>query len=202
MQLGTAPAPAPVLAQEQNLPGPEEIEIAAGTKIRVRMIDPVNSVVNGTGEVLSRLVETPILVNNEVVVPKGSDVYIRLTRASTAGSMSGRSELHFESVKLDYGGRSYALVSSSSNVVGGSRGKKTAETVGAGAVIGTIIGAIAGGGREARRLAPEWCCGGGGIYQASTKGQQVKVPVETLLDFQLEQPATVTVPFHPDVASD
>jgi len=134
-------------------------------------------------------------------VPKGADVYIRLTRASTAGSMSGRSELHLELVKLDYGGRSYALVSSSSNVVGGSRGKKTAETVGAGAVIGTIIGAIAGGGRGAA-IGAGVGAAGGGIYQASTKGQQVKVPAETLLDFQLEQPATVTVPFHPDVASD
>jgi hypothetical protein len=34
---------------------------------------------------------------------------------------------------------------------------------------------------------------GGAIYQGSTKGKQVKIPAETRLDFQLEQPVTVTV---------
>jgi BON domain len=197
-----SPAPAPALATpEPAVPEPRDFVIATGTNIRVRMIDPVNSAVNHTGEIFHASLEAPIVVNNELVVPKGADVYVRLARASSAGSMSGRSELHLELVKLDYGGRSFALVSSTSSVVGSSRGKKTAAAVGAGAVIGGIIGAIAGGGRGAAIGAAAGGAGGG-IYQASTKGQQVKVPAETVLDFQLEQPATVTVPYHPNVASD
>jgi hypothetical protein len=188
--VATAPTPAP--------PEPKDVEIASGTTIRVRMIDPVNSAVNHTGEVFHASLEEPIVVNNETVVPKGADVYIRLTRASTAGHMSGRSELHLELVKLDYAGRSYALVSSTSSVVGSSRGKKTATAVGAGAVIGGIIGAIAGGGKGAA-IGATVGGAGGGVYQASTKGEQVKVPAETVLDFQLEQPATVTVPSHANV---
>ena len=50
----------------------------AGTTIRVRMIDPVNSAVNQTGEVFHASLEYPLVVNNETVVPKGADVYIRL----------------------------------------------------------------------------------------------------------------------------
>jgi hypothetical protein len=46
---------------------------------------------------------------------------------------------------------------------------------------------------------------GGGVYQSATKGQQVKVPAETRLDFQLEQPVTITVqpraPSAPDANS-
>jgi hypothetical protein len=188
--VAAVPAPAP--------PEPKDVEIASGTTIRVRMIDPVNSAVNHTGEVFHASLEEPIVVDNETVVPKGADVYIRLTRASTAGHMSGRSELHLELVKLDYAGRSYALVSSTSSVVGSSRGKKTATAVGAGAVIGGIIGAIAGGGKGAA-IGATVGGAGGGVYQASTKGEQVKVPAETVLDFQLEQPATVTVPSHANV---
>jgi len=197
------PVPAPALAGDTASapPEPKDIEIPAGTSIRVRMIDPVNSSVNKTGEVFHASLEYPIVVNNELVVPKGADVYIRLTRASSAGSVSGRSELHLELVKLDYAGRSYALVSSTSSVVGGSRGKKTATAIGAGAVIGGIIGAIAGGGRGAA-IGAGVGGAGGGVYAASTKGEQVKVPAETLLDFKLEQPATVTVPPHTEVTGD
>jgi hypothetical protein len=182
-------------------PEPKDVEIPAGTTIRVRMIDPVNSSVNKTGEVFHASLEYPLVVNNEPVVPKGADVYIRLTRASSAGSVSGRSELHLELVKLDYAGRSYSLVSSTSSVVGGSKGKKTATSVGAGAVIGSIIGAIAGGGRGAA-IGAGVGAAGGGVYAASTKGEQVKVPAETLLDFKLEQAATITVPPHTGLSGD
>lgn len=198
-----APVSAPAVAGDtaSAAPEPKEIEIPAGTSIRVRMIDPVNSSVNKTGEVFHASLEYPIVVNNELVAPKGADVYVRLTRASSAGSVSGRSELHLELVKLDYAGRSYALVSSTSSVVGGSKGKKTATAIGAGAVIGGIIGAIAGGGRGAA-IGAGVGGAGGGVYAASTKGEQVKVPAETLLDFKLEQPATVTVPPHTGVTGD
>lgn len=183
------------------VPEPKDIEVPAGTTIRVRMIDPVNSSVNKTGEVFHASLEYPLVVDNQPVVPKGADVYIRLTRASSAGSVSGRSELHLELVKLDYAGRSYALVSSTSSVVGGSKAKKTATSVGAGAVIGSIIGAIAGGGRGAA-IGAGVGAAGGGVYAASTRGEQVKVPAETLLDFKLEQPATITVPPHTGVTGD
>jgi hypothetical protein len=198
-----APVSPPTVAGDtaSAAPEPKDIEIPAGTSIRVRMIDPVNSSVNKTGEVFHASLEYPIVVNNEPVVPKGADVYIRLTRASSAGGVSGRSELHLELVKLDYAGRSYALVSSTSSVVGGSRAKKTATAIGAGAVIGGIIGAIAGGGRGAA-IGAGVGGAGGGVYAASTKGEQVKVPAETLLDFKLEQPATVTVPPHTGVTGD
>ena len=198
-----APIPATAVAADtaSAAPEPKDIEIPAGTSIRVRMIDPVNSSVNKTGEVFHASLEYPIVVNNDLVVPKGADVYIRLTRASSAGAVTGRSELHLELVKLDYGGRSYALVSSTSSVVGGSKAKKTATAIGAGAVIGGIIGAIAGGGRGAA-IGAGVGGAGGGVYAASTKGAQVKVPAETLLDFKLEQPATVTVPPHTGVSGE
>jgi hypothetical protein len=198
-----APIPATAVAADtaSAAPEPKDIEIPAGTSIRVRIIDPVNSSVNKTGEVFHASLEYPIVVNNDLVVPKGADVYIRLTRASSAGAVTGRSELHLELVKLDYGGRSYALVSSTSSVVGGSKAKKTATAIGAGAVIGGIIGAIAGGGRGAA-IGAGVGGAGGGVYAASTKGAQVKVPPETLLDFKLEQPATVTVPPHTGVSGE
>jgi outer membrane lipoprotein SlyB len=75
--------------------------------------------------------------------------------------------------------------------VGSSRGKRTAETVGGGAAIGALIGAIAGGGKGAAIGAGVGAAGGGTV-QAVTKGQQIKIPSETRLDFRLENPVEVT----------
>jgi BON domain len=193
------PAPPPPPAPE-----PTEVQVAAGAKLTVRMIDSVDSSVNHTGEIFHASLDTPIIVDNNVIVPRGADVYIRLTGASTAGTMKGKSELHLELVKMDFQGRSYSLVSGTYSLAGKSRGQDTAKKVGGGAVIGTIIGAIAGGGKGAA-IGAAVGAAGGGVYQSATKGQQVKVPAETRLDFQLEQPVTITVqpraPSAPDANS-
>jgi len=73
---------------------------------------------------------------------------------------------------------------------GTSRGKNTAEKVGAGSVIGAIIGGIAGGGKGAAIGAAAGGGVGGGV-QAATKGQQIKLPSETVLNFGLQSSLTV-----------
>ena len=182
-----APAPAP-----PPPPQPREEQIPAGTTVTIRMIDGVDSSVNHAGEIFHASLDAPLVVDNEVVVPKGADIYVRLVSASSAGHMAGKSELHLELIKMEFQGRSYPLVSSTYSLTGDSRGKNTAKKVGAGAVIGTLIGAIAGGGKGAA-IGAGVGAAGGGVYQAATKGQQVRIPSETKLDFQLDQPVTVTV---------
>jgi hypothetical protein len=165
----------------------------------IRMIDGVDSSVNKAGEIFHAAVDSPLVVGNQVVVPKNADVYVRLANASTSGRMTGKSELQLELVKLEFQGQSYPLVSSTYSLAGSSRGKDTAKKVGAGAVVGTLLGAIVGGGKGAAIGA---AAGGaaGGVYQASTRGKQVRVPSETKLDFQLEQGVTVTVIPHSSTA--
>ena len=58
-------------------------------------------------------------------------------------------------------------------------------------VIGAIIGGIAGGGKGAGIGAAAGGGIGGGV-QAATKGQQIKLPSETVLTFTLQAPVTVT----------
>ena len=58
--------------------------------------------------------------------------------------------------------------------------------VGGGAAIGTLIGAIVGGGKGAAIGAAVG--GGAGLgAEVLTKGSQVKVPAETVLNFKLDQ---------------
>ena len=187
-----APAPAPTPPPPPPPPQPRPVRIDAGTTVTIRMIDGVDSSVNQPGEIFHASLDAPLVAGNEVVAPRGTDVYVRLVSASQAGKFKGKSELHLELIKLELHGQSYPLVSSTYSLSGGSRGKNTAEKVGGGAVLGAIIGAIAGGGKGAA-IGAGIGGAGGGVYQGVTHGKEVKIPSETKLDFHLDQPVTIMV---------
>lgn len=176
-------------------PQPSQVQIPAGTTMSIRMIDGIDSSVNQPGEIFHASLDSPILIDNQVVVPKDADVYVRLASVSSAGHIKGKSELELQLVKLEFQGESYPLTSGTYTLTGQSRGKDTAKKVGAGAILGTLIGAIAGGGKGAA-IGAAVGAGAGGGYQEATRGKQVKVPSESKLDFQLQQPVTVTVMPH------
>jgi hypothetical protein len=180
-----APAPAPVAKP------PEQITLPAGTFFSVRTIDSIDSSRNQTGDEFAATLEVPVVVNNRVVIPRHSDARIRLVQASSAGRMSGRSELKVELVSVTADGRTYPLETDNYDQAGASRTTRTAETVGGGAVLGGIIGAIAGRGRGAA-IGSVAGAGTGAAVEARTHGQQVKIPSETKLSFTLKNPVTIT----------
>jgi hypothetical protein len=167
-----------------------EITIPAGQSLLVRMIDGVDSSKNQVGDVFHASLETDLYIRDTLVARKGTDVYGRLAEAKEAGHLSGSAELQLELMRIVIEGHDYPLVSSDYSLKGQGRGADTAKKVGGGAVFGAIIGAIAGGGKGAALGAGAGSAAGAGV-QVFTRGKQVKVPSETLLEFRLEQPATV-----------
>jgi hypothetical protein len=184
-----ASAPPPSANNPTNSGG--DITLPAGQPLLVRMIDTVDSSKNHVGDIFHASLETDLNVNGILVARKGSDVYGRLASADQGGKFSGKSELQLELTRLMIDGRDYSLVSSDYNLQGKSRGSDSAKKVGGGAIVGAIIGGIAGGGKGAAIGAAAGGGAGAGV-QVLTKGQQVKVPSETLLEFRLQQPATVS----------
>jgi hypothetical protein len=185
------PAPAPP-AEPTPPPPPQQVTIPAGTVVSIRMIDGIDSERNKAGEEFAASLAVPVVVDNQVVIPEGSDARVRLVQASTSGRMSGQSELQIELIQLSVNGTPYSVRSGYYQQVGASRSKRTAETVGGGAVLGALIGAIAGHGKGAAIGAGVGAAAGAGA-QAATKGQQVKVPPETKIEFTLKAPVTVTL---------
>jgi hypothetical protein len=147
------------------------------------MIDGVDSSKSHVGEVFHASLETDLTVGDTVVARKGTDIYGRLAEAKEAGHMSGSSELQLELTRIVIDGKDYPVVSSDYTLKGKGRGSDTAKKVGG--------GAIAGGGKGAAIGAGVGSAAGAGV-QVFTRGQQVKVPSETLLEFRLQQPVTVT----------
>ncbi len=184
----TAAAPAPAPRAPASTSG--RATIPAGTNLLVRMIDSVDSSQNHVGDKFRASLETDLVVDDAVVARKGTEVIGRLSEAKEAGHISGSSELKLELTDIVINQRNYPIVTGDYELKGKGRGGQTAKRVGGAAAAGAIIGAIAGGGKGAA-IGAGVGAGAGTAVQVLTKGQQVKVPSETLLEFRLEQAASV-----------
>jgi len=167
------------------------ITVPAGTSLLVRMIDSVDSDKNHVGDKFRASLEQDFAVDGATVAPKGTDVYGRLSEAKEAGHIQGKSQLKLELTDILIHGRLQPIMTGDYEVSGSSRGSDTAKKVGIGAVAGTVIGALAGGGKGAA-IGAGVGAGAGAAVQVMTKGEQVHVPSETLLDFRIAQAFTVT----------
>ncbi len=169
------------------------VTIPVGTHISVRTIDAIDSTKNHVGDRFQASLEQPLVVGDKVVVAKGADVYGRLAESKTSGTFTGKSQLRLELTGIVINGQTVPLVTGDYELSGKSRGASTAKRTVGGAAIGSLIGALAGGGKGAAVGA----AAGGGLGVGSeviTKGDQVKVPSETLLDFTLQQEVTLPAP--------
>jgi hypothetical protein len=168
----------------------QSVVVPSGTQITVRTIDAVDSDKNHPGDKFQASLEQPLVVNDITVAPKGASVYGKLQQVQEAGQLTGKSQLRLALTGIVINGQTYPLSSGDYEVSGKSRGKSTATKVGGGAALGALIGAIAGGGKGAA-IGAGVGAGAGTAVQVVTKGDQVHVPSETLLEFTLDQPVSL-----------
>ena len=180
----TAPAPPP------PPPAPKKFIIDQGTQITVRLIDPIDSEKNQTGDTFHATLNAPLTSGGEEAVPAGAELTGHLVDVKSASKFAGKSVVVLQIDSLTSGGRQYSLQTDQYRKETASRGKNTAEKVGGGAVVGSIIGALAGGGKGAAIGAAAGAGVGGGV-QAASKSQQIKLASETVLNFTLQAPITV-----------
>jgi hypothetical protein len=184
-------APRPVTTLPLPPPQPKTATVPAGATLTVRTIDGIDSEKNHSGDVFKGSLDAPIVVDDEVIVPAGADVNLKLVNASSAGRVAGRSELTVELTSFVFQGKTHYVVTNDVRQAGASRGKRSAATIGGGAALGALIGAVAGGGKGAAIGAAVGAGAGTGV-QVFTKGQQVRIPSESRLDFKLQQPLDIT----------
>jgi hypothetical protein len=176
----TPPAPAP----------PARITVPAGTQLSIRINDELNSETAQVGDVFHGSISTPVSVEGKTVIPTTADVEGRVVDVKSAGRFKGQSELTVELTRLTMNGKSYPITSDRWSKQGSARGKSTAAKVGGGAAVGAILGGIFGGGKGAAIGAAAGAGAGTGV-SAATKGQQIDLKPETVLNFQLQSPVTV-----------
>ncbi len=170
--------------------GSDWATLPAGTQISVRTEGDINTQTANMQQMYPATVAQDVVdQSGRVVIPRGSEADLVVKDVNQGGTVtSGNLVLDLKSVRVN--GRQYAL--STEDVArrgaeGIGKNKRTAEMVGGGAVLGTLLGAIAGGGKGAAIGAVAGGAAGGGV-QAITKGKEVRVPAETVLTFRLDQP--------------
>lgn len=162
-----------------------------GTQIAIRTNEGIDSKTAEVNQTFAGEVSEDVLdANGQVAIPKRSPATLIL-RSVKAGGTTGTPELALDLHSVTVNGHRYHVSSSdvaqSANKQGIGKNKRTGEYVGGGAVLGTLLGAVAGGGKGAAIGAVAGAAAGGGA-QVLTKGKDVKVPAETVLKFQLQQP--------------
>ncbi len=170
-------------------PAPQKkmITVPAGTTILVRMLDTVDSSKNPPGSRFTATLETNLMVGDTVVVPKGNTIYGRLSEAKQAGRATGSSELQLELTDIVVRGTAYPLLTGDYQVKGSSSTKRSAKRLIGGAGLGAAIGGIAGNAGKGAAIGAT----AGAVGSVVQKGKSVQVPSETLLEFRLQQPASL-----------
>jgi outer membrane biosynthesis protein TonB len=172
-------------------PRPATATIPDGTEIAVRLNDTLDSGTAQAGQTFHGTLAQPITVDGQRVLPTGADVEGRVVEAKNAAHFSGASSLTLQLTSLSVNGKSYQVSSDQWTKQGNARGKNTAAKVGGGAALGAIIGAIAGGGKGAA-IGATVGAGAGTGAQAVTRGQQIHLDPEAVVNFRLTQSLTVT----------
>ncbi len=116
--------------------------------------------------------------------------------AQKAAHFRGRALLAIDLTQVTVYGKKIGLITDTYSKEGQARGGNTAKKAGGGALLGALIGALAGGGRGA--LVGAMAGGGAGAgVNAVTRGKEVQIPSEARVDFHLQAPITLKVQIPP-----
>lgn len=168
----------------------EDVVLPGGTILTVRMIDAIDSNENEPGEVFHASLANDLIVDNNLLAPRGADATVKLVAVEQAGKFRGREEVSMVLRDITINGKIYPVETGFASVAGSSRGKQSAKVIGGTTAVGAIIGAITGGGKGAAIGAASGAGAGAAIQVI--RGSDVKVPSESQLDFTLAEPVRIT----------
>lgn len=197
---GTTPTGVPTQEQanaanpaNQPAPPPEPpppFEVAAGTPLTVVLTSTINSKNVTAGQEFDATIASPVSVNEEVAIPKGSPVKVTVVTAKKQGAVKGEANLTIKLVTMTVRGKEYPISTSSLSDTEKGKGKRSAVMTGGGAAVGALIGGLAGGGKGAA-IGAGVGAGGGLATAAGTGGKNAEFPAEARLTFKLTHAVTV-----------
>lgn len=157
--------------------------LPAGTVLRVRTSELIDVDSSQAGMKFRGALDDPIMMNGDVVVPRGADVELVAARVEQGGRMKGSDLIQLKVDSIRVRGRAIPVVTNLAESKTGGEGKKTSRKILGGAGLGAIIGGIAGGGTGAAIGA--LAGGAGGTVLSASGKPHLKIPAETRLEFQL-----------------
>ena len=176
----------------QQPPPPAMVDLPGGTALRVRLDQDLGSKISQAGDSFSATVADDVLVNGQVVIPKGARAEGTVVDAKPLGRFKGGAALAIRLERVQTTAGSYPVATSTVSKVEQGKGKRSAAFIGGGAGLGALIGGLAGGGKGAL-IGGLVGAGGGTAGTAMTGNKQIYLPAETLLTFTLEHSVHITM---------
>jgi len=160
--------------------------VPAGTSVTISLGSALGSKLSQSGQTFNGSVAKDVMVGNDVVIPKGSNVSGTVTNAKALGKLAGGSILEVRLDSISLNGHDLPVQAGVRTFSGKGKGKRTAVATGGGAALGGIVGALAGGGKGAAiGMAAGAGAGAGG--SALTGNKDIVLPSESAITFELTQ---------------
>jgi hypothetical protein len=181
--------------------GTRSLNIPAGTDLKVRVNEHLNSETTQPGESFHGVLTDAVVVNHRRVVPKGAQVQGEVVKVERSGRLSSPGELHLALRTLQFGGKTYNVAAEILVVKGESHTKSNLGKIGGGTAAGALIGALAGGGKGAAIGAGAGAAAGTGVAAATGK-KAAEVQSEAVLTWTIAAPVTTAAMNSTDDRSD
>jgi hypothetical protein len=178
-----SPRQAPPPPPPDPAKAPPPVMIPEGTVLTVTLAEGIDVDASGAGHTFKGVLDDPVMMKGEVVIPRGAAVVVQAVNVEQAGKMKGSDKITLKAAALSFGGRKYDIVTTYVEQKGKGEGKKTTRKVAGGAGLGAIVGGIAGGGTGAAIGAAAGAATGAIVASQGT--EHLKIPAETRLQFQL-----------------
>jgi hypothetical protein len=180
--------PEPVI-EEMPIVEPEQVAIPrdilapAGTRLLVRFVDEIDSRKHNVGHRFAVALESDFVHNGNTIAPMGTQLYGVLVGAKQAGRIKGKTHLTLALTEIRLDGQLHPIVTGEYALQGKkSSGKRSALKVLGGAALGAVIN------HDDRGKGAAVGAGVGLGAAAITRGEQIAIPPNTLIEFQLGAP--------------
>jgi hypothetical protein len=166
----------------------ETFTVDAGTVLVVRLAKDLSSETARAGDRFQGFLDQDLSAGGRLVSPAGTKVYGVVSAAEAASKMKGTAALSVTLTDMQVGSSVVSIKTQPLSVKGGS-GSGAKKMVG-GALLGTAIGAIAGGG-EGAAWGAAIGAGAGGVAAASGGVKAAVIPAQSPQAFTLAVPLQV-----------
>jgi outer membrane lipoprotein SlyB len=170
----------------------KDFVIPEGTTIRVTVDETLSSDNSHVGDIFAASTSEPVVIDGNVVIPKGAKVSGRVVDAKESGRLHVPARLAVALNSIEVDSKSYELQSSTYSLKGRNHNKRNLGFIGGGAAGGALIGGLAGGGKGAL-IGSAIGAGAGTAGAAATGKKEIRLSAETRLGFRLLQPLAVSV---------
>ena len=185
-----APAPEPAAAAPPPPPPPpKKLTAPAGAQVSVTITQQLSAKNNNVGDGFTGELAAPVTTSSGATVfPRGAHVTGTVVAAKGKGKFKGEGNLAIQVTEIS----GHPVSVSAYEKVEKGKGKRSAGLIGGGAGAGALIGGLAGGGKGAA-IGALAGAGAGTAGAALTGNKDVVIPAESVINFHLTAPVTITV---------